>query len=107
MFYNCIIHEINIATKSKFQEVLERQLKKLDKIRGKKTVLGNGTRLSMYIKDTVHNFSSCGLSDKEYKTLSYGLDHHIPPSSNYNAVETEFDLFYQNILSNISHIHEK
>ena len=37
---------------------------------------------------------------------SYGLDHHIPTSSNYNAVETEFEQFYQNILSNISYIPE-
>ena len=35
-----------------------------------------------------------------------GLDHHTPTASNYNAVETEFELFYQNILSNNSYIPE-
>ena len=49
------------------------------------------------------NFSSYALPDGEYKALSYGLDHHIPTPCNYNAAETEFELFYQNILSNILH----
>ena len=58
----------------------------------------------MYIKHTFHNFSSYVLSDEEYQALSFGLHHHIPNFANYNAVETEFELFYQNILSNISDI---
>ena len=66
----------------------------------------NDTKHSTCIKHTVHNFSSYALSDKEYKALSFGLDHHIPTSSNYNAAETEFELFDQNILSNILHIPE-
>ena len=48
--------------------------------------------------------SSYVLTDQEYKALSYGLDHHIPTSSRYNAIETEFKFLYQNILKNISHI---
>ena len=58
----------------------------------------------MYIKHATHNFSVYVLSDEEYKALFYGLYHHISISSNYNADEIEFILFYQNILSNISHI---
>ena len=30
-----------------------------------------------YIRHTMHNFSSYALSDKNYKALSYGLDHHL------------------------------
>ena len=53
---------------------------------------------SMYIKQhNVPNFSSYVLRDEEYKVLSYCLDHHILTSSNYNAVETEFELCYQNV----------
>ena len=52
------------------------------------------TKSSMDIKHTFHNFFSYVLSDEDYKALSYGLDHHIPTSSNYNTVETEFELFY-------------
>ena len=48
--------------------------------------------------------SSYVLTDQEYKALSYGLDHHIPTSSRYNAIETEFKFLYQNILKNFSHI---
>ena len=58
------------------------------------------------IKHTVHNLSSYALSDEACKALFYGLDHHIPTPCSYNAVETEFELFHQNILSNILHISE-
>ena len=60
----------------------------------------------MYIKRTGHNFSSYALSDKEHKELCYGLNHHIPTPCNYNDVETEFELFCQNMLSNILYIPE-
>ena len=99
IFYNWIIHQINIATKSKFKVVSKRHLKKLEKFWKRKAVMRNETIPSMYIKHTVHNFSSYVLSDEEYNPLSYGLDHHIPTSSNYNGVKTEFELFYRNILS--------
>ena len=56
--------------------------------------MGNERKPSMYVKHTIHNFSSYVLSGEEYKALYYGLDHHILISSNYNAVETEFELFY-------------
>ena len=51
------------------------------------------TKPSMHIKYTIHNFFSYILFDKEYDSLSYGLNHHhILTSSNYNAVETGFEL---------------
>ena len=34
------------------------------------------------------------------------LIHHIVTFSSFNAVETEFEMFYQNILSNILNISE-
>ena len=77
--------------------VLMANISKLDKFQKRKAVLRNETKPFMYIKHTVHNFSSYILSDKEYKALNYSFDHHIPRSSNYNTVETEFKLFYQNI----------
>ena len=36
--------------------------------------------------------------------FNYGLDQHIPYAVNYNSINTEFELFYQNIICNISHI---
>ena len=93
IIYNCIIYQINIAAKSKFKVVLKGHLKKLDTFQKTNAVMGNKTKLSMYIKHTVYNFSSYVLSDEEYKALTYGLDHHIPTSPDYNAVETVFELF--------------
>ena len=99
IFYIYIVHQINIATKIKFKVVSKRHLKKLDKFRKRKGLMRNETKSSMYIKHTVHSFSSYALSSEEYKAFSYGLDHHIPTSRNYNADETEFELlskiFYQ------------
>ena len=38
--------------------------------------------------------------------MSFGLDYNIPNQSSYNTTETEFEMFYQNILPNLSHIPE-
>ena len=81
----------------RFKVVSKRHLKKLDKFWKIKGLMRNETKYSVYIKHTVYNFSSYAFSD-ECKALSYGLDHHIPTPCNYNPVETEFELFYQNIL---------
>ena len=106
VFYNCIVHQINIATKSKFKIVSKRHVKKLDKFQKSKGLMRNDTKCSVYIEHTVHNLSSYALSDEACKALSYGLDHEIPTPCNYNAVEIELELFYQKTLSNISHISE-
>ena len=60
----------------------------------------------MYIKKTVHNFSSYQLTTKEYTALSYGFYHHIPFKFNSNRIHTELEQFYQSILKDIFHILE-
>ena len=60
----------------------------------------------MYIKNTVHNFSSYQLTTKEYTALSYGFYHHIPFKFNSNRIHTELEQFYQSILKDIIHILE-
>ena len=57
-----------------------------------------------YIRHAVHNFSSNQLSSKEEEALSFGLDEHIPSVCNRNKLFTEFEMFYQNILKDISHL---
>ena len=52
----------------------------------------------------MHNFSSYQLSSKEEEALSFGLDEHIPSVCNRNRLFTEFEMFYQNILKDISHL---
>ena len=54
----------------------------------------------------MHNFSSYVLSHEECIALSYGLDTHIPRNTNTNKVYTEFEMFYQSLLKNISNIPE-
>ena len=57
------------------------------------------------MKHAVHNVPSYQLSEEEAIVLSYGLDYHIPSKTNSNiSLNTEFEKFYQSILSNISRI---
>ena len=46
------------------------------------------------------------MSHEECIALSYGLDTHIPMNTNANKIYTEFEMFYQNLLKNISNIPE-
>ena len=39
--------------------------------------------------------------------LNYVLYQHIQNTVSYNSIKTEFELFYQNILRDISHIPEQ
>ena len=56
------------------------------------------------IKHTVHYFSSYVMSNEEYTTLPFGLDHHIPTKSKDVAIEAQFKQFYQGLLRNLSHM---
>ena len=42
----------------------------------------------------------------KYIALSYGMDTHIPSSTNTNKIYTAFQMFYQNLLKNISNTPE-
>ena len=59
-----------------------------------------------YIKNAVHNFSSYVLSSHEQSALRYDLEQHIPVKLNKHTIKTEFEVFYQSLLKNISHIPE-
>ena len=58
------------------------------------------------MKHMVHNFSSYALTEDGMNALAYRLDHHIPTNINKNAIFTEFEQFFQNLLRDISHIPE-
>ena len=58
------------------------------------------------MKHMVHNFSAYALTEEEMTALAYGLDHHIATNINKNAIFTEFEQFFQNLLRDISHIPE-
>ena len=60
----------------------------------------------MFVKNTVHNFSSHSLTREEQVALSFGLEQHIPINTNKNLIYTEFEHFYQNLLNNIKDLPE-
>ena len=59
-----------------------------------------------FAKYLIHNFSSYDFSDAEITALSYCLNTHIPINTNSNTIETGFELFFQNLLRDISHTPE-
>ena len=58
-------------------------------------------------KEVVHNFSSDKLSKEEHEGLSHSLDYHIPSKVTRNMLNTEFEMFFQNLLNNIWAIPEE
>ena len=59
------------------------------------------------MKSIVNNYSSYVLSKDEKFALSYGLENRIPTKIARNAINTEFEQFYQRLLYGISHIPEE
>ena len=57
-------------------------------------------------RQIVHDYSSYTLSDEQYEAISFDLDTHVPVKVNKNAIYTEFEVFYQSLLKNISNIPE-
>ena len=65
-------------------------------------------RAAVYVpKEVVHSFSSYKMSKKEHVALSYSLDYHISSKVTRNLLNTEFEMFFQNLLNNISAIPEE
>ena len=100
-----VIHQVEIAVESKIKCIKSRHEKKLDKFRQRQLGLyRNAPRY--YIKNTAHNFSSYVLSSNEELALAYRLEQHIPVKLNKHTIKTGFEVFYQSLLKNISHIPE-
>ena len=65
-------------------------------------------RAAVYVpKGVVQNVSSYKLSKEEHEALSYSLDYHIPTKVTRNPLNTEFEMFFQNLRNNISAIPEE
>ena len=104
ILYNILIHQVNIAIKSRFKSIRLRHNKKLIKFRKSQQKCNKSTTQTELVRNIVYNFSSYALSHQELNALSYGLDHHIPTKANRNAVSAEFEHFFQNLLKDISNI---
>ena len=105
LVYRTLLHRIDVAVKSMIKSIGKRHEKKLSKFR-KHQQKNDIKRRIQVNKNTIYNFYSHSLSYDAFMVLKYGLDQHIPYTMNYNSIDAEFELFYQNILCNISHIPE-
>ena len=52
----------------------------------------------MKVNKHIHNLSLHVLSPEEIIALSLELDQHIPHNVDNNSINTEFKLFFQNLL---------
>ena len=105
LLYNTLLHQVNIAVRSRYKVISIRHQKKIINIikNQKKNYENNKPSL---MKRMVHNFSSYTLTEEQMTALASGLDHHIPTNINKNAIFTEFEQFFQNLFRDISHIPE-
>ena len=104
-FCYTLLHQINIAVKSRLKAISKRPAEKLTEFKNRqnKTERQEAKRIP---KNVVHNFSSYTLSNDELVALSYGFDHRIPIRNNTSYITTKFEYFYQYLLNEISHIPE-
>ena len=95
-FSNAVICKLNIITKIRSKAVKKRQDQKLSKLR-RKYDCSSINDVCKFIESTVHNFSLFLLTREEQVALAFGLEQHIPTSTNKNLIYTEFQHFYQNL----------
>ena len=92
-----MFHILNIALKSKFKVIANRHQKKLTRLWKQQETKINKS-MTMYIKNTVNNFSSYQLTTEKYNALSCRLDHHVSCECRSSRIHVEFEQFYQSTL---------
>ena len=105
ILFNLIMYCLDRSLKLESNVVSQRHIKKLSKLRNQTNSV-SGKNTAIFIRQTVHNFSSYHLTMEEEKVLSFGLDEHIPTGLNRNKLFTEFGKFHQNILNDIPNLPE-
>ena len=100
LVYTVLLQRINMVVRSRKKAMNLRYQKKLLTLR-KRQYICNET--ANFQKNIIHNFYTYAITKKE-EALTYVLDQHIPPSTDKNTIETEFEYFYQNILNDISDV---
>ena len=101
--YHAMLYKLHSAIRVRRSAIARRQDKKLSKLCHSKKEETNITEEN-YLHHTVKHFSSYQLTEIERKALSYGLDQHIPKQANQTVLESEFELFYQNLLRKLKHV---
>ena len=105
ILYNTLIYQINKAVNSRLKVISLRHNTKLIRLREQQNKPRKDEQKKIH-RQIVHNYSTYTLSDKLYKALSFDLDTHIPVTVNKNGIYTEFEVFFQSLLKDISNIPE-
>ena len=92
-YLSYLLHQINIAVKSRLKAISKRHAKKLTKFNNRQNKT-EGQEPKQIPKNVVHNFSSYALSNNELVALSYALDRQIPIRNNWSNITTKFEYFY-------------
>ena len=104
MIYSVLLHKVNLAVESKSKVLRIRDNKKPLTFKKQQKETTNSSDFIQ--KEAIHNFLSYNLCKKEHM-LSYSLDHHIPRNVTRNEIKSNaFELFYQNIVRNVSNLPE-
>ena len=104
ILYNALIYQINKVINSRLKVISLCGNNKLIRLRELQNKPGKDEQKKVHWQ-TVHNHLCYTLSDEQHET-SFGLATHIPIKATKNAIYTEFDVFYQSLLKDISNIPE-
>ena len=103
---NALIYHINKAVNSRLEVISLRHNNKLIRLLEQQNKPRKDEQKKLH-QQIVHNYSTYNtLSDDQYETLSFGLDTHILVKVSKNATYTEFEIFFQRLLKDISNIPE-
>ena len=105
ILYNALTYQIYEAVNSRLKVISLDHNNELIRLREQQNKLKKDEQKKIH-RQIVHNYWSYVLSDKQYEAIYIGLDTHVPVKVNKNAIYTEFEVFYQSLLKDISYIPE-
>ena len=106
ILFNTVTRQVEVAIQSRLLSIKKRHQKKINNLRNNKRNCNTVADTPQLVRNTVYNFSLYILSHDKELALMYGMDQHIPNHLRSNAIKTESELFYQQLLKNIEHLPE-
>ena len=92
-----MLHEMNVAVKSRVNAITTRHLNKLNNLCNKRSTSNSNNNHRSFLKTTASNTSSYNVTEDAYNALVFILHHHILKRTNKNVIETEFERYFQSI----------
>ena len=106
LVYCALLRKINIAVKGRSIAISFKHKKKLTNLRKKHQE--RNKRAEVYVtKEVAHNFSLYKLSKEEHEAFSCSFDYHMLSKVTRNSRNLEYEMFFQNLLNDISAIPEE